>query len=107
VVVIVLLVAGAVALEAARERWYEIRRPEGTVLAVRSGTLLKKLALSHDALLADAYWVRALQHYGGTRKSSNPRKPYDLLYPFLDLTVTLDPRFERAYRYGAIFLAHP
>ena len=30
---------------------------------------------------------------------------YDLLYPLLDLTTTLDPLFNIAYRFGAIFLA--
>jgi hypothetical protein len=32
---------------------------------------------------------------------------YELLYPLLDLTTTLDPRFNVAYRFGAIFLAEP
>jgi hypothetical protein len=32
---------------------------------------------------------------------------YPLLYPLLDLTTTLDPRFKVAYRFGAIFLAEP
>ena len=35
------------------------------------------------------------------------RRRYDLLYPLLDLTTTLDPRFNIAYRFGAIFLAEP
>ena len=33
-----------------------------------------------------------------------PDKNYDLLYPLLDLVTTLDPRFNVAYRFGAIFL---
>jgi hypothetical protein len=32
---------------------------------------------------------------------------YPLLHPLLDLTTTLDPRFNIAYRFGAIFLAEP
>ena len=32
---------------------------------------------------------------------------YELLYPMLDLTTTLDPLFNVAYRFGAIFLAEP
>ena len=32
---------------------------------------------------------------------------YALLYPLLDITTTLDPRFNIAYRFGAIFLAEP
>ena len=30
-----------------------------------------------------------------------------MLYPLLDLATTLDPRFNVAYRFGAIFLAEP
>jgi hypothetical protein len=30
---------------------------------------------------------------------------YPLLYPLLDITTTLDPRFNIAYRFGAVFLA--
>jgi hypothetical protein len=79
--------------------------PRATVLYVRSGPLVRRLALSYDALLADVYWVRTIQHYGGTKRSTDPHKQYDLLYPLLDLTTTLDPRFSVAYRFGAIFLA--
>jgi hypothetical protein len=32
---------------------------------------------------------------------------FSLLYPLLDLTTSLDPRFNIAYRFGAIFLAEP
>lgn len=31
----------------------------------------------------------------------------DLLHPLLDAVTTLDPRFDAAYRFGAIFLAEP
>ena len=31
-------------------------------------------------------------------------KNYDLLGPLLDITTTLDPEFNAAYRFGAIFL---
>ena len=32
---------------------------------------------------------------------------YQLLYPLLDITTTLDPHFNIAYRFGAIFLSEP
>ena len=62
------------------------------------------MALSFDPLLADVYWIRALQHYGATKRAGDPTKNFDLLYPYLDITTTLDPRFNIAYRFGAIFL---
>src|SRR5206468_7151941 len=39
--------------------------------------------------------------------SASAPRSYELLYPLLDLTTTLDPRFNIAYRFGAIFLAEP
>lgn len=76
------------------------------VLYVRSGEALQRMVLSYDALAADVYWIRAIQHYGGNRlaRASGDRR-YDLLFPLLDLTTTLDPYFKIAYRFGAIFLS--
>ena len=61
----------------------------------------------YDVLAADVYWIRALQHYGGERQKPANARRFDLLYPLLDLATTLDPRFNIAYRFGAIFLAEP
>ena len=66
-----------------------------------------RAALGFDAILADVYWIRAIQHFGGTRLPRNGDKTYSLLYPFLDLATSLDPRFNVAYRFGAIFLSEP
>ena len=77
------------------------------MLYVRSPEAMKRLALSYQSLLADVYWIRAVQHYGGTRLSNDPNASYDLLYPLLDLTTSLDPRFNVAYLFGSLFLAGP
>jgi hypothetical protein len=76
---------------------------------VRSPGVMRRLALGFDALWADVYWIRAVQYYGDARLSKSDTKDYDLLYPLLDMTTTLDPRFNIAYRFGAILLseAHP
>jgi TPR repeat protein len=76
-----------------------------SVLYVPSGPVLQRLALSYDALLADVYWIRAIQHYGGTRRSQDPNRKFDLLQPLLSITTALDPKFNIAYRFGAIFLS--
>jgi tetratricopeptide (TPR) repeat protein len=69
---------------------------------------MQRLALSFDALAADVYWIRALQHYGGERLAGRTAAAkYELLHPLLDLTTTLDPYFTIAYRFGAIFLGEP
>jgi hypothetical protein len=74
-------------------------------LLLRSGPLVKKLSLGYDPLLADIYWTRAVQYYGA--RIGKPHVDYDLLWPLLDLTTTLDPRLLIAYRFGAIFLSEP
>jgi tetratricopeptide (TPR) repeat protein len=51
--------------------------------------------------------MRALQHFGRTRLGLDGARRYDLLYPLLDLTTSLDPMFNTAYRFGAIFLTEP
>jgi hypothetical protein len=107
VVLLVALVAAAVGIEIVRDQAFPLAETSRDLLYVRSGAFLSKAALSYDALLADVYWIRAIQHFGGTRRSSDPAKKYDLLYPLLDITTTLDPSFNIAYRFGAIFLAEP
>jgi tetratricopeptide (TPR) repeat protein len=106
-VAIAALLASAIGLEVVRDRRYGEVASGGDVLYVRSPTVMKKLALSFDTLLADVYWIRAIQHYGGTKRSNDPNKRYALLYPLLDIATSLDPRFVVAYRFGAIFLAEP
>ena len=102
-----LLIAGAVFLQARRDRDYATDRPAEQVLYVQSPEVARRLALSFDAVAADVYWIRALQHFGGTRRSTAQDKNYELLYPLLDMATGLDPYFNIAYRFGAIFLSEP
>jgi hypothetical protein len=98
------LVAAIVGVQIVRDRRYPQSTVSERMLYVRSGEAMTRIALSFDALAADLYWIRTIQHYGGDRLS-NLTVRYDLLYPLLDLTTTLDPWFRIAYRFGAIFLA--
>ncbi|MFN8059708.1 MAG: hypothetical protein U0Q12_11165 [Vicinamibacterales bacterium] len=104
--VVICLLAVAIALQAWRDRAFPPADPVTDVLYVTSGPLLDRLALSFDPLVADLYWIRAVQHFGGTRRSHGPKR-YELLYPLLDLTTSLDPRYSIAYRFGSVFLAEP
>ena len=99
--------AAALSLQAARDQRYPAPGVESDLLYLRAGPAVSRLALGFDALLADVYWIRAIQHYGATRLSTKPDKEFRLLYPLLDLATTLDPHFAVAYRFGAIFLAEP
>jgi hypothetical protein len=71
----------------------------------RSPEMMRRLAVGFDAVLADLYWIRTVQYYGDTKLSTTGKKGYELLYPLLDMTTTLDPRFNVAYRFGAILLS--
>jgi len=98
--------ASAVGVRAATDRRFETYTPRDAVQWVRSPDAMRRLALGFDALLADVYWIRAVQYYGGTKLSdAEGEKSYDLLYPLLDITTSLDPRFNIAYRFGAILLS--
>jgi hypothetical protein len=102
----VLCLGCAVALQLARDATYPLRqRAAERLLYVRSGTAVKRMALEFTALASDVYWIRAIQHYGGDRLVNDGRRKYELLQPLIDLTVTLDPFFTIAYRFGAIFLS--
>jgi tetratricopeptide (TPR) repeat protein len=103
-----LLVAGlvlAAAVLRAGDARDESQPAAERVLYLRSGEVARRLWLSFDAVAADVYWIRTIQHYGGDRKSARTTGRFELLQPLLDLTTTLDPHFNIVYRFGAIFLA--
>ena len=75
----------------------------GEVLFIPSAKAVKRMSLGYSGLLADLYWLRAVQYFGNHHLAR--AKEYDLLDPLLDITVTLDPKLEPAYRFGSIFLA--
>ena len=105
VVAIAVLMTTNVRLQMVRERSFPQSEPAQQVLYVSSPAVLTRVALSYDALVSDLYWIRAIQYYGGTRLSPRASKSYELLYPLLDLTTSLDPNFNIAYEFGAFFLS--
>jgi tetratricopeptide (TPR) repeat protein len=76
------------------------------ILYVENGELLKHATVGFENLVADLYWLRAVQYFGGKRLEVT-NKNYDLLQPLLDITISLDPNFKIAYTYGATFLSEP
>lgn len=81
-------------------------RAQHEALYLWSGEQVRRLAPGLEGLAADVYWLRTVQYYGGQRAFAGGRN-FDLLQPLIGITVTLDPRLEIAYRYGAIFMAEP
>jgi tetratricopeptide (TPR) repeat protein len=100
--------ATAVGLQVTRDRQYGAdTRETDRILYIRSGPTAQRAALAFQAIAADVYWIRAIQHYGGDRLAPERQHRYELLAPLLDLTTALDPYFTIAYRFGAIFLSEP
>jgi tetratricopeptide (TPR) repeat protein len=80
-----------------------------------------RVVFTHRSLASDLYWIRAIQYFGDRSQraqrlaatvlapppalAADPPVSFDLLYPLLDITTTLDPQFNIAYRFGAIFLS--
>jgi hypothetical protein len=71
-----------------------------------SGRHVRLLAPGFEGLAADLYWLRTVQYFGSQRVFGTGKR-FDLLLPLIDITTSLDPRMEIAYRYGAIFLSEP
>lgn len=77
-----------------------------------SGATLKKASLGFEGLLADYYWMNALQYVGGKLLESKGKIQLDdlrplnprLLYPYIDTATTLDPEFSAVYAYGSTVL---
>ncbi len=117
------LLAAAVQLQAARERAYPAAEVSEDSLTIRSASTVRRMTGPYNALFADVYWIRAIQYYGGTKQQldaagarqaivaepppSLAADAFPVLYPLLDITTTLDPRFNIAYRFGSVFLAEP
>ena len=81
-------------------------RAQEEALYLWSGESLKRLAPGFEDVLADMYWLRTVQYFGGQRVYAEG-KHFDLLHPLIDIATTLDPRLTIAYKYGAIFLSEP
>ena len=78
-------------------------RAQEEVLYLWNGEQVKNLFPGFEGLAADVYWLRTVQYFGGQR-AFEAGKSFELLRPLIEITTTLDPRLEIAYRYGAIFL---
>lgn len=98
-------------------RWMERHRPSHDAGVAAEELYLtpegaKRLSLGMGGLVADWYWMRALQ-YVGRRLMHHPgdiqlddlsQLNLKLLAPLLDATTTLDPQFLAAYEYSATVL---
>ena len=104
---LVVCLAGAVGLQIARDRLYAGQIARDRAHPVRPIGRGREAA---GARLRCAVGGRLLdsRHPALRRRApgrASARRNYELLFPLLDLTTTLDPYFSIAYRFGAIFLS--
>ena len=81
--------------------------PEPDLLYFSSPTAVKRMALGYENLLADFYWMRAIQYYGRREEADKRPVRFKNLYTLFDITTTLDPNLMDAYRAGSVFLGEP
>jgi tetratricopeptide (TPR) repeat protein len=109
-----ILLAG-LALLYPMQKWIDTNLPREVIneetLYFSSGETIKKMSLGFNGLVADIYWIRTVQYFGGKVIDADPTQVsnlaeirMDLLAPYLNIVVTLDPHHIPAYRFGAIFL---
>ena len=115
--VAVLLLAAAAGVQAAHDRAFPSIEAEDAPIYIASPVALRRLTAGFNTLAADLYWIRAIQYYGGAKRrldsQTSPEPPsaledqsdYQHLYELLDMTTSLDPRFDIAYQFGSVFLA--
>jgi hypothetical protein len=71
-------------------------RAQEESLYLWSGWQVKTMAPGFENLLADLYWLRTVQYFGGQRVYAKDKK-FELLEPLIEITTTLDPRLEIAF----------
>lgn len=69
-------------------------------------SVLKRVSLGYNEMLADIYWLRALQYFGSDNIPMSEKDP-DVLFQYFDIITDLDPHFVNAYRFGGTFLSEP
>ncbi len=68
-----------------------------TALPSAPREVTQALALGFRNVLADYYWLSAIQYYGTPK---NQKEHCSGLFPLVDRLTDLDPRFEYAYQFG-------
>ena len=108
IVALVAMLAVAVALQVVRDRAFAHAAVDKQVLYVSNAEVMRRAALSYDTLLADVYWIRALQHYGGERQKPRSANAATICCIRCSIWRRRSIRASTiAYRFGAIFLAEP
>ena len=100
---VLLCLSGLIPIQRSIDHRRESERGAADVLFLPSGKFLRQISLGYEGLLADIYWTRVVQYFGGKRLAHSTE--FNLLEPLLQITTDLDPHLLIAYRFGSIFLA--
>ncbi len=80
-----------------------VKRPDGGFAGfVPDPKQVHALAFGFDALLADFYWLEAVQVVGGSAYVDHDRADY--LGKLVDVVTTLNPEVDHPYRFAAVWL---
>ena len=112
ITVLVICLSASVLLQ----RWIDAQRGAGSAveeaLYLKSGKTLKQASLGFEGIMADLYWLRTIQYFGGKSQqltgeiqiSNVGGWKLELLEPLINITTELDPHYLSAYRFGSLFL---
>lgn len=78
-----------------------LRRYQPRFVALPRPDIARYLSLGFRAVVADLYWIGAVNYFGDQR---NSRVAYGELSNYLELILALDPDFEYAYLFGGMAL---
>lgn len=95
---------GAVAVTATAQAYIPIpRAAELDARFVPKPALARGAAFGFDAVVADAYWLQAVQIVGA-ENTRDPSAHGAVLARLVDVTTTLDPFVDHPYRFAAVWL---
>jgi hypothetical protein len=80
----------------------KVRPDQGDGALLLPPTMTQIMALGHDSLMADFFWLYTIQYYGD--QMLKERDPVHL-YHYFDTLTTLDPDFEYAYIFASFVLS--
>jgi len=103
--IFVLALSGSILVGRGLEARGGTRQLPDEPLYLPSPTFLRYASLGYRSMVADLMWIRATQEFGKEIMSKKKwERKHQFLFPLLDLTVSLDPQYVHAYRFGGLLL---
>ncbi len=103
--IFVLALSGSILVGRGLEARGGTRQLPDEPLYLPSPTFLRYASLGYRSMVADLMWIRATQEFGKEIMSKKKwERKHKFLFPLLDLTVSLDPQYVHAYRFGGLLL---